>query len=97
MVHSGRRLLVRLLKFPCRGWQQEPVRGISAFVTVISVALVLVSSAVAQEQRAYREYSLWSSGAFANGHAFASTMDGRNYQLQARYAPLIYGGQTLRG
>ena len=90
IVQCGWRML-RFLEFEDLVRQESFIRGMSAFAIANVIAFVLVSSAIAQEQRAYGEYSLWSSGAFANGHAFASTMDGRNYQLQARYARLIYG------
>ncbi len=56
------------------------------------ISLFLLTSAFAQEQQrhAYSEYTFWYGGAFGNGHAFANTMDARNYQFENRYERLIY-------
>lgn len=62
-----------------------------AFVTTIVLAVLLITTAVAQEQqRAYSEYTYWFGGAFENGHAFSSTIGARNYQFESRYERLIY-------
>jgi Lipid A 3-O-deacylase (PagL) len=90
VVHSRWQFLVQILTFRYQGRQVGIVRGMSTLATGMSIIVILASAAAAQEQHAYSEYSVWSSGAFANGHAFASTMDGRNYELQTRYGRLIY-------
>jgi hypothetical protein len=72
------------------------VKGVSPFAAPIFIALFLSTSAVAQEpQRAYSEYTYWFCGAFENGHAFSSTIDARNYQLESRYERLIYASSPF--
>ena len=54
--------------------------------------MFLLSSALAQERqgRTYSEYTFWYGGAVGNGHAFAKTLDARNYQFENRNERLIY-------
>jgi hypothetical protein len=64
---------------------------VSASCATIVIGILLITSASAQEQgHAYSEYTYWFGGAFGNGHAFSSTVGGRNYQLESRYERLIY-------
>lgn len=64
---------------------------VSASCATIVIGILLIISASAQEQgHAYSEYTYWFGGAFGNGHAFSSTVGGRNYQLESRYERLIY-------
>ena len=67
------------------------VNRISILSATIVIGMFLMTSAAAQEQRhAYSEYTYWFGGAFENGHAFSSTIGGRNYQLESRYERLMY-------
>ena len=61
----------------------------SALIAAV-IAILQSTSAFAQEQHAYSEYTSWFSGAFGNGHAFSETLGGRNYQFESRYERLIY-------
>jgi hypothetical protein len=64
---------------------------LSASCATIVVGMLLATSASAQEQRhAYSEYTYWFGSGFGNGHAFSSTVNGTNYQLESRYERLIY-------
>ena len=64
---------------------------IYATFAALAVALLITMPGLAQEQQhSYSEYTYWLDGAFGNGHAFSSTVDGRNYQLESRYERLIY-------
>ena len=55
------------------------------------IIMLAQASALAQEQqRSYSEYTYWFDGAFADGHAFSTTVGSRNYQLESRYERLIY-------
>ena len=60
--------------------------GISGLAGTILISMFLPTSAFAQEQQkhAYSEYTFWYGGAFGNGHAFANTLDARNYQFENR-------------
>lgn len=71
-------------------------------VTCMSVlaAMMIIAAlpkpAIAQEQEhPYSEYTVWFGGSFENGHAFSSTINGRNYQLETRYERLIYWSRPL--
>jgi hypothetical protein len=66
--------------------------GMSGLAGTILISMFLLTSAFAQEQpkHAYSEYTFWYGGAFGNGHAFANTLDARNYQFENRYERLIY-------
>ena len=75
-----------------RGRKNRLVNGTSAlFATIVSIMFLLPSS-FAQEHpwHPYSEYTYWFGGEFENGHAFSSTIGGRNYQLESRYERLIY-------
>lgn len=85
------RSCAQMLTVRNRDGRNGSVNGISGLFTTIVVAVFLVTSAFAQEQQhSYSEYTYWFSGAFGNGHAFSSTVGGRNYQLEGRYERLIY-------
>jgi opacity protein-like surface antigen len=76
-----------------RGRKNRLVNGTSALFATIVSTMFLLPSSFAQEQHpwhAYSEYTYWFGGEFENGHAFASTIGGRNYQLESRYERLIY-------
>ena len=68
-------------------------------MSVLSAMIIIAAlpkPAIAQEQEhAYSEYTVWFAGAFENGHAFSSTINGRNYQLETRYERLIYWSGPL--
>lgn len=68
------------------------ITRIFATFATIAVALLVSTPGFAQEQQhhAYSEYTYWFDGSLGNGHAFSSTVDGRNYQLESRYERLIY-------
>jgi len=67
------------------------MKRVPALAATIVIALFLTTSAIGQEQqRAYSEYTYWFGGAFENGHAFSSTVNAINYQLEGRYERLIY-------
>lgn len=67
------------------------LQGMLGVAATTLVAVFLVSPALAQEQtHAYSEYTVWYGGAFGNGHAFANTVDARNYQFENRYERLMY-------
>jgi len=73
------------------GRENKFINRIFAIFATVAVALFLTTPGFAQEQHhAYSEYTYWFGGAFGNGHAFSSTVDGRNYQLESRYERLIY-------
>ena len=79
-----------------RIWKGSSAKGVLCLATTIFIAILLSTSAVAQEQqRAYSEYTYWFAGAFENGHAFSSTIGARNYQLESRYERLLYSGQPF--
>src|ERR1700745_587432 len=74
-----------------RDGQRSFLNRASAFSVTIVIGMFLITSASAQKQRhAYTEYTSWFGGAFENGHAFSSTIGGRNYQLESRYERLMY-------
>ena len=89
IVAFGRSLLAKHLAFRNqKRWLVFPSLT-SAFL--IFLGIFIPASAPAQEsQRSYSEYTCWLNGAFANGHAFSNTLDGRNYQLECRYERLLY-------
>jgi len=88
---SGRRLTLRH-----RDRRHRFVEGALALAAAIVVAFFLTTSAIAQErQHAYSEYTYWVEGAFGNGHAFSSTVNARNYQLESRYERLIYWKEPI--
>ena len=67
------------------------VNRVLVLSAAIFIGMFLITSASAQEQRhAYSEYTYWFDGAFENGHAFSSTVGGRNYQFESRYERLMY-------
>jgi hypothetical protein len=72
-----------------RIWSFERMSTVAG---TILISMFLLTSAFAQEQRqhAYSEYTFWYGGALGNGHAFANTLDARNYQFENRYERLIY-------
>ena len=74
-----------------RGRQRRLLKGVTAVAAAVGIVWFLTTSAIAQERgRAYSEYTYWFGGAFENGHAFSSTVNARNYQLESRYERLIY-------
>jgi len=78
----------------CR--QPRFVRVVPALAVTIVIAMLLTTSAIAQErQHAYSEYTCWFGGAFGNGHAFSNTLDARNYQFENRYERLIYSSEPF--
>jgi opacity protein-like surface antigen len=79
-----------------RDGQRSFLNRASALSVTIVIGMFLITSASAQEQRhAYNEYTYWFGGAFENGHAFSSTIGGRNYQLESRYERLMYWKEPL--
>ena len=71
-------------------------KRVPALIGTIVIALLLPASAIAQEQQhAYSEYTCWFAGAFADGHAFSSTVGARIYQLEGRYERLIYSKEPF--
>ena len=66
------------------------VEQVLAVAGTILIAIFFSTAAMAQEQPAYGEYTYWFGGSFANGHAFSSTINARNYQFESRYERLIY-------
>jgi len=79
-----------------RGRENGFINTIYALFATAAVTLVLIMPGFAQEQdHAYNEYSYWFGGAFGNGHAFSSTMEGRNYQVETRYERLIFRKEPL--
>ena len=74
----------------------ELSNGFVTPATTLVIAMLLLTSALAQEQQhSYSEYTYWSGGSFGNGHAFSSTVGARNYQLESRYERLIYWGRPF--
>jgi hypothetical protein len=91
LVSSCLRSFSQVLPVRDRNRQRKLAKGVPALAAAIVIALFLTTSAFAQErQHAYSEYTYWFGGAFENGHAFSSTVGGRNYQLESRYERLIY-------
>ena len=85
------RLTAQSLLQLIRERRSRVVRAVPCLIPTIVVAMFVTPSAVAQERpHAYSEYTYWFNGAFENGHAFSSTVGGRNYQLESRYERLIY-------
>lgn len=72
----------------CR--QRTLVAHVLAVAATILIAMFLSTTAIAQEQPAYSEYTYWFDGSFENGHAFSNTINARNYQFESRYERLIY-------
>lgn len=69
---------------------------VSVLLAAIVIGMFFVTSAPAQEQQhAYSEYTDWFGGAFENGHAFSSTVGGRNYQIESRYERLMYWNEPF--
>ncbi len=89
IVPFGRYLLANHLAFLNQKlWLVFP-RLTSAFL--LFIVIFIPASDLAQEsRRSYSEYTCWLNGAFANGHAYSNTLDGRNYQLEYRYERLLY-------
>jgi len=88
-IHCSYRSLTRLLGDG--DGRCSLVNRVSVLSATIVIGMFLITSASAQEPRhAYSEYTYWFGGAFDNGHAFSSTVGGRNYQLESRYERLIY-------
>ena len=77
-----------------RNWFLNGIYGLAGTILIL---VFLLTSAFAQEQqkRAYSEYTLWYGGAFGNGHAFANTINARNYQFENRYERLIYWSEPF--
>jgi hypothetical protein len=70
--------------------------GVPGLAAAIVIAFSLTTSAIGQERpHSYSEYTYWLGGAFENGHAFSSTVDARNYQLESRYERLIYSSDPF--
>jgi hypothetical protein len=91
LVSACPRLSGRVLTLRDRDRKRRFVKGAPALAATIVIALFLTTSAIAQErQHDYSEYTYWFGGAFENGHAFSSTVGGRNYQLESRYERLMY-------
>ena len=91
LVSACPRLSGRVLTLRDRDRKRRFVKGAPALAATIVIAFFLTTSAIAQErQHDYSEYTYWFGGAFENGHAFSSTVGGRNYQLESRYERLMY-------
>ena len=93
---SSRRSSSAVLTLLGRDRQPRLLKGLLALAATIVVAMFLTASAIAQEQQhAYSEYTCWFGGAFGNGHAFSSTVNGRNDQFENRYERLIYWNEPF--
>jgi hypothetical protein len=91
LFRGEHRSLATLRTFRDRQKRTWFVNGMFGLAGTILIGMFLLTSAFAQEQqRAYGEYTFWYGGAFGNGHAFSSTVNGRNYQFENRYERLIY-------
>jgi hypothetical protein len=85
-----RRLPPRVLTLQDQDLKRRLI-GVPGLAAAIVIAFSLTTSAIGQERpHSYSEYTYWLGGAFENGHAFSSTVDARNYQLESRYERLIY-------
>jgi hypothetical protein len=70
-------------------------RGVSLLLRILSTATFLVGIAYAQDRPSQHEFAFWFEGQLGNGHAFASTIDSRMYQIEARYGRLVYTNRLL--
>ena len=70
-------------------------QGASLLLRILSATTFLVGLACAQDQPSQNEFTFWFEGQFGNGHAFASTIDSRMYQIEARYGRLVYTNRLL--
>jgi hypothetical protein len=67
----------------------------SRLLKILFTTTFLVSLACAQDRAAQNEFGVWVDGQFGNGHAFASTIGSRLYQVEARYGRLVYTNRLL--
>jgi len=62
---------------------------------VLLIIVFLATPSCAQDLNARNEFGAWFSGQFESGHVLGSTINGRMYQFEGRYARLVYANRTL--
>ena len=70
-------------------------RGAWLLSNMLSVIILLSTHGFAQDLNVKNEFGVWFSGQFGSGHALGTTTNTRMYQLEGRYARLVYANRTL--